>query len=77
MLHAAHPLSALRAGPLVPPWPGGLLAEAVVGYLLLVGVVLPRFDIPGAPLKHGARLKQRTHVAVPGVWCTMKYASNL
>ena len=35
---------------------GGLLAEAVVGHLLLVGVEVPCFDIWGAPLKHGGRL---------------------
>ena len=36
---AARPTSPSRpagGGPLVPAWPGGLLAEAVVGHLLLV-----------------------------------------
>ena len=41
---------------LVPPWPGGLLAEAVVGHLLLMGVEVPRLDILGTPLKHGKSL---------------------
>ena len=38
------------------PWPGGLLAGAVAGHLLLAGVEVPRFDILGTPLKHGERL---------------------
>ena len=41
---------------LVPPWPGGLLAEAVVGHLLLMGVEVSRLDILGTPLKHGGML---------------------
>ena len=38
LLRAPHPRLALRGGPLVPLWRGGggLLAEAVVGHLLLV-----------------------------------------
>ena len=66
LLRAPHPPFALLWGPLVPPWPGGLLAEAAVGHLLLVGVGVPRFDILGAPLKHGGRLNSSTPVAVPG-----------
>ena len=37
-------------------WMGGLLAEAAVGHLLLVGVGIPRFDILEAPLTHGGRM---------------------
>ena len=37
LLRAQHPRLALRGGPLVPPWQGGLLAEMVAGHLLLVG----------------------------------------
>ena len=55
LLRAAHTRLALRGDPLVPPWHGGLLAEAVVGHLLLVGWGRARFNIPGAPLKHGGR----------------------
>ena len=53
LLRAQHPRFTWRGGPLVPLWPGGLLAEAVAGHLLLVGVEVPCFDILGAPLKHG------------------------
>ena len=38
MLHAPQPRPALRGAPLVPLWLGGLLAELVVGHLLLVGL---------------------------------------
>ena len=34
----------------------GLMLEAVAGYLLLLGVGVPRFDILGAPLKSGGRM---------------------
>ena len=37
LLRAPRTRLALRGGPLVPQWQGGLLAEAVVGHLLLVG----------------------------------------
>ena len=37
LLRAPHPRLALRGGPLVPPWQGGLQEEAVVGHLLLGG----------------------------------------
>ena len=47
LLRAPHPRFALQGGPLVPAWPGGLLAEAVLGHSLLVGVGVPRFDILG------------------------------
>ena len=77
LLRAPHPRLALRGGPLVPPWQGGLLEEAVVGHLLLGGGGVPRFDILGAPLTHGWKLNSSTPVAVPAVWCTMKRASNL
>ena len=77
LLRAPHPRFALWEGPLVPPWQGGLLGGAVVGHLLLVEGGVHRFDIPGAPLKHGGRMTYSTRVTVPGVWCTMKRASNL
>ena len=35
LLRARHPRPALRGGPLVPPWQGGLLGGAVVGHLHL------------------------------------------
>ena len=60
-----------------PSVAGVLLAEAAVGHLPLVGVGVPRFDILGAPLKHGGGLNSSTPVAVLGVWCTMKRASNV
>ena len=53
LLRAPHPRPILAGGPLVPPWQEGLPGEAVVGHLLLVEGGLPRFDILGAPLKHG------------------------
>ena len=56
LLHAPHTYFALGGGRLVPPWPGGLLAEALVGHLLLVLVGVPRFDILGTALKQGERL---------------------
>ena len=56
LLRAPHPRSALLGGPLVPPWPRGLLAEVVVGHLLPMGVGVPGFSILGAPLKHGGRM---------------------
>ena len=56
LLRARRPRFARQEGPLVPPWPGGLLTEAVAGHLLLVGVEVPRFDVLGAPLRHGGRL---------------------
>ena len=37
LLRTPQPRLALQGGPLVPPWQGGLLEEAVVGHLLLVG----------------------------------------
>ena len=77
LLRAPHPRLTLRGGPLVPPWQGGLLGEAVVGHLLLVEGGVHRFDILWALLKHGGRTNYSTPVAVPGVWCTMKRASNL
>ena len=55
LLRAPHPRLTLRGGPLVPPWQGELLGEAVVGHLLLVEAAIHRFDILGAPLKHGGR----------------------
>ena len=55
LLRAPHPRLTLRGGPLVPPWQGGLLGEAVLGHLLLVEGGVHRFDILGAPLKHGGR----------------------
>ena len=39
-----------------PLWPGGLLAEAVAGHLLLVRVGVPCSNILGVPLNHGGRL---------------------
>ena len=77
LLRAPHPRLALRGGPLVPPWQGGLLGGAVVGHLLLVEGGVHPFDILGAPLLHGGRTTYSTPVAVPGVWCTTKRASNL
>ena len=56
LLRAQHPRFALRGGPLIPPWPEGLLAEAVAGHLLLVGLDFIRYDILGAQLKHGGKL---------------------
>ena len=56
LLRAPHPYFDLQAGPPVPPWPVRLLAEAVVGHHLLLGVGVPHFDILGPPLKHGGRL---------------------
>ena len=49
LLRAPHPRLALRGGPLVPPWHGGLLEEAVVGHLLLVGGGGPSFRHSGGP----------------------------
>ena len=77
LLRAPHPRLALRGGPLVPPWQRGLPGGAVVGHLLLVEGGVHRFDILGAPLLHGGRTTYSTPVPVPGVWCTMKRASNL
>ena len=77
LLRAPHPRLALRGGPLVPTWQGGLLGGSVVGHLLLVEGGVHRFDILGAPLLHGGGATYSTPVAVPGVWCTMKRASNL
>ena len=77
LLRAPHVRLALRGGPLVPLWQGGLLEEAVLGHFLLAGEGGPPFDILGAPLKCGGRLNSCTPVAVPAVWCTMKCASNL
>ena len=77
LLRAPHPRLALRGGPLVPPWQGGLLGGAVVAHLLLVEGGVHLFDILGAPLLHGGRTTYSTPVAVPGVWCTTKRASNL
>ena len=77
LLRAPHPRLALRGGPLVLPWQGGLLGGAVVGHLLLVEGGVHPFDILGAPLLHGGRKTYNTPVAVPGVWCTTKRASNL
>ena len=76
---AARPTPPSRpaGGPLVPPWQGGLLGGAVVGHLLLVEGGVHPFDILGAPLLHGGRKTYSTPVAVPGVWCTTKRASNL
>ena len=57
LLRAPQTRLALRGGPLVPPWQGGLLGEAMMGHLLLVeGGVYP-FDILGGPLKHGGGTK--------------------
>ena len=77
LLRAPHPRLALRGGPLVPQWQGGLLGGAVVGHLLLVEGGVHPFDVLGAPLLHGGRKTYSTPVAVPGVWCTTKRASNL
>ena len=77
LLRAPHPRLALRGGPLVPPWQGGLLGGAVVGHLLLVEGGVHLFDILGGPLLHGGRKTYSTPVAVPGVWCTTNRASNL
>ena len=77
LLRAPHSRLALRGGPLVPPWQGGLLGGAVVAHLLLVEGGVHLFDILGAPLLHGGRTTYSTPVAVPGVWCTTKRASNL
>ena len=49
LLRAPNPLFALPGGRLVPPWPEKLLAEAMVGHLLLVGVGVPRFEHSGGP----------------------------
>ena len=76
LLRAPHPRRALQGGPVVASWQGRLLEEAVVGHSLLLGGV-PRFDILGAPLTHGRGLNSSTPVTLPGVWCTMKRASNL
>ena len=77
LLRAPNPRHALRGGPLVPPWQGGLPGGAVVGHLLLVEGEVHLFDILGAPLLHGGRTTHSTPVTVPGVWCTTKRASNL
>ena len=54
---APAPVAARPTGPFCPArGAGGLLAEAVVGHLLLVGVEVPRFDILGAQRKNGAGL---------------------
>ena len=50
---------------------------AVAGQLLLVEGGVHQFEILRAPLRHGGRTTYSTPVAVPGVWCTMKRASNL
>ena len=44
LLRAPHARLTLQGGPLVPPWQGGLLGEAVVGHLLLLFL----FNVPGA-----------------------------
>ena len=49
LLRAPHPRLTPRGGPLVPPWQGGLLAEVVVGHLLLVGGGGPSFRHFGGP----------------------------
>ena len=51
-----RPRFTLRPGPRVPPWPGGLPAETVVGHLLLVGVEVPHLHILGAPLAGGGEV---------------------
>ena len=77
LLRTPHPCLTLWRGPLVPPWQEGLLGEAVVGHLLLVVAGVHCFDILGGPLKHVGRTTYGTPVAVPGVLCTMKRASNI
>ena len=63
--------------------PGPSVAGGAAGGGGVVGSSPPRgggvhlFDILGAPLLHGGRKTYSTPVAVPGVWCTMKRASNL
>ena len=49
LLRAPHPRLTLRWGPLVPPWQGGLLGEAVVGHLLLVEGGGPLLRHSGGP----------------------------
>ena len=76
---AAHPtpLSRPAGGPSGPSVAGAAAGGAVVGHLLLVEGGVHPFEIPGAPLLHGGRKTYSTRVAVPGVWCTTKRASNL
>ena len=72
------PPSCPAGGPSGPSVAGGAAwGGAVVGHLLLVEGGVHRSDILGAPLLHGGRTTYSTPVAVPGVWCTMKRASNL
>ena len=49
LLHAPHPCLALRGGPLVPLWQGGLLGGAVVGHLLLLEGGVPSFRRSAGP----------------------------
>ena len=78
LLRAPHPCLALREGPLVPPWQGGLLGEAVVGHLLLVEGRSIVSEFLGAPLKHGGGDELKHTCCCPWcVWCTIKRASNL
>ena len=67
MQRISHPRSTLRCCPLVPPWPGGLLADAVVVHLPLVGGAIPRLNILGVPLNGPTRsfLWPRTHTGCP------------
>ena len=71
LLRAPHPRLALRGGPLVPPWQGGLLGGAVVGHLLLVEREVHPFDILGAPLLQGQRKAYSTPCGCPR--CVVHY----
>ena len=77
LLCAPHPRFTLRGGPLVPPWPGGAAGGGGGGSYPPRGGGGPSFQYSGGPIHTGGRMNQSTPVAVPGVWCTIKRASNL
>ena len=60
-----------QGGPLVPLWPGRLLAEAGARHPLLVGVEIPRFGIVGTRLKHGGGVDLKHTCDCP--WCMVQY----
>ena len=70
------PLSRPAEGPSDPSVAGGAAGGGGGGSSPPRRGGVPGFDILGAPLKHGGRLKSSTPAGVPGMWCTMKHASN-
>ena len=76
---AARPTPPPRpaGGPSGPSVAGGAAGGGNGGSSPPRGGGVHRFDILRAPLKHGGGTTYSRPVAVPGVWCTMKHASNL